>query len=42
MNPQTKIYFRIKEVTVKDGSTDNLKFEIRRNEDVLSLAVRIF
>ena len=42
MYPQTKIYFRIKQVTLKDGITENLRFEIRRNEDLLTITVNIF
>jgi hypothetical protein len=39
MNSQTKIYFKLKQITLKEGSTENIKFEIRLNEEVLSITV---
>lgn len=42
MNPQTRIYFKLKQVNVSGGTSDNLKMEIRLNEDTLSLQVLLF
>ena len=42
MNPQTKIYFRVKQINLKEGLTDNIKLEIRLNEDTLQISVTFF
>lgn len=41
MSSQTRIYFKLKQIALKEGSSEQIKFEIRLNEEVLSISVSI-